>query len=59
MMKVKYIGETDECCLIQNKVYDCLGEEKGLLRVIDEEGIDEDEDVQGYLYSPELFEILK
>ncbi|WP_317853802.1 hypothetical protein [Chakrabartyella piscis] len=55
-MKVKYIGTSDPCCLIENTVYECLGEEDGLFRIIDEEGYDEDEQIQGYLYEKELFE---
>lgn len=58
-MKVRYKGETDPCCLINGKVYECLGEENGYYRIIDEEGYDEDEEVQGYLYPPESFEIVE
>ena len=58
-MKVKYIGETDEVCLIKDKIYDCLGEEQGHYRVIDEEGYDEDEEIQGYLYPKRFFQIVE
>lgn len=59
MMKVKYIGETDPVCLIKGKVYECLGEEENEYRIIDEEGYDEDEEIQGYLYPKRFFEIVE
>ena len=59
MMKVKYIGETDPSCLIKDKVYDCVGEEENEYRIIDEEGYDEDEEIQGYLYPKRFFEIVE
>lgn len=58
-MQVKYIGESDPVALINGKIYECLGEENGLLRVIDEEGYDPDEEIQGYLYSKDNFEIME
>lgn len=58
-MKVKYIGKTDPCSLINGKIYECIGVENGWFRVIDEEGIDEEEDVQGYLYDQHLFEVVE
>ncbi len=58
-MKVKYKGESDPVSLINGKIYECLGEENGLLRVIDEEGYDENEEIQGYLYEKEIFEIVE
>jgi len=57
-MKVKFIGNSDPCCLINGKEYDCLGEEDGYYRIIDEEGIDEDAEIQGYLYEKSFFEII-
>lgn len=57
-MKVKYIGESEPLVLLNGKVYECLGEEDGHYRVIDEEGADEDEELQGYLYPKRLFEIV-
>lgn len=57
--KVIYIGESDPICLINGKEYECLGEENGLFRVIDEEGVDEDEEIQGYLYEKHLFREVK
>ena len=57
-MKVKYIGDYyDGSSLIKDKVYIVESIEDGLYRIIDEEGYDEDEEIQGYLYSPEFFEI--
>ena len=50
MMKLKYTGTSEDVCLIKNKLYNCLGEECGQYKVIDEEGYDEDEEIQGYLY---------
>lgn len=58
-MRVKYIGKSDTASLLHGKVYDVLGIEKGWYRIVDEEGEDPDEDVQGYLYSPEQFEIVE
>lgn len=58
MIKLKYIGETDETCLINGKIYDCLCEECGEYRVIDEEGYNEDEEIQGYLYPKRFFEVV-
>jgi len=58
-MKVKYIGESDPCSLIFGKIYDCIGVENGSYRVIDEEGSDETEELQGYLYPPDLFEVVE
>ena len=53
--KVKYIGESDSVSLIHGKIYICLGEEHGEYRIIDEEGYDTDEDIQGYLYPKRFF----
>ena len=53
--KVKYVGESDSVCLRKGKIYDCIGEEHGEYRIIDEEGYDEDEEVQGYLYPKRFF----
>ena len=41
-MKVKYIGESEPLCLMNGKIYECLGEEFDSYRVIDEEGYDEE-----------------
>lgn len=58
-MKVKYIGESDPVCLIHGKVYECLGEEENEYRVIDEEGYDDEEEIQGYLYPKRFFEVIE
>ena len=58
-MKVKYLGESDPISLIKNKIYECLGAEQDFYRVIDEEGYDEDEEIQGYLYPKRFFEIVE
>lgn len=57
-MKVRYHGESSRLSLIDGNEYEVIGIEAGLYRVIDEEGYDEDEEIQGYLYSPENFEII-
>ncbi len=58
-MKVKYIGESEPLMLINNKIYECLGEEEGYYRVIDEEGYDESQEIQGYLYPIKFFEVVE
>ena len=58
-MKVKYLGESDPISLIKNKIYECLGAEQDCYRVIDEEGYDDDEEIQGYLYPKRFFEIVE
>ena len=59
-MKVRYIYDYyDQGSLIKGKIYDVLSIENGMYRIIDEEGYDEDEEIQGYLYFPEDFEIVE
>lgn len=58
MIKVRYIGETDPVMLINNKIYECLGEEADSYRVIDEEGYDSSQEIQGYLYPKRFFEVI-
>lgn len=58
-MKVRYTGTYYAVSLIQGKIYDVIGIEDGFYRIIDEEGFDPDEDVQGYLFSPNDFEIVE
>lgn len=60
-MKVRFIGESDPVMLLHGKIYDVISIEEGWYRIIDEEGVDEDMDVQGYLYPPDadLFEIVE
>ena len=58
MMKVKYIGESDPLVLINDKIYECLGEEDSY-RIIDEEGYNDEEEIQGYLYPKRFFEVIE
>ena len=59
-MKVRYIGDYyDGISPFKGKVYDVLAVEDGMYRIIDEEGYDEDEEIQGYLFWPEDFEIVE
>lgn len=58
-MKAKYLGESSPVELINGKIYNVEAIENGLYRIIDEEGYDEDEEIQGYLYPPEAFEIVE
>lgn len=51
MMKIKYKGESN-ISLTNGKEYDVIGVENGWYRIID----DTDED---YLYSPEVFDVIK
>ena len=50
--KVKYIDESDPLYFINGKVYQALGIEGDMFRVIDESGED-------YLYDSEIFEIVE
>ena len=52
MMRVKYIGESENRVLTNGKIYDVVGIEKGWYRVVD----DSNED---YLYPPQIFEIIE
>lgn len=56
-MEVKYLGETGITTLIHGKIYEVIGIEKDWYRIIDEDE-DDDSDIPGYLYPPELFEIV-
>ena len=58
MIKLKYIGASDPVSLINGKIYECIGEEEGEYRVIDEEGYDETQEIQGYLYPKRFFEVV-
>ena len=58
-MKVKYIGESDPLVLINDKIYECLGEEEDSYRIIDEEGYNDEEEIQGYLYPKRFFEVIE
>ncbi len=58
-MKVRYIGNFDTVSLIYGKIYEVIAIEDGVYRIIDEEGYDEDEEIQGYLYPPSAFEVVE
>ena len=57
-MRIKYLGQTSPLELTNGKVYDVISIERGWYRIIDDEGINPDETVQGYLYPPELFTVV-
>jgi hypothetical protein len=57
-MRVRYTGDTEPTSLVHGKEYEVIGVECGFYRVIDEEGIDPDEELQGYLYDPSSFEVV-
>ena len=56
--KAGFIGEST-VSLEHGKIYDYLGIEMGgMLRIIDESGVDDDEEAPGYLYPPQFFKIV-
>ena len=58
-MIVRFHGESDLLYFIDGKDYEVLAIEGGMYRIIDEEGYDpDDDDLPGYLYDPENFEII-
>jgi len=59
MMKVKFIGETCVVGLDNGFVYNVISVEKGWYRIVDKSGVYPDEKLPGYLYPPELFEIVE
>ncbi len=58
-MKVRYIHETSPLEFTQGKVYEVLSIEKGWYRIIPDMGDYPDADPPGYLFPPELFEIVE
>lgn len=63
-MKVKftggsYINGEEPAHLILGKLYDVLSVEHGWYRIKDEDPDDDDSEVPGYLYPPDLFEIVE
>lgn len=61
-MKVKALCDVCDKAIIKGNVYECLGEDpdmKGWYRVIDESGYDDDEELQGYLFPKECFEVVQ
>lgn len=58
-MKVKYLGDSDPITFLNEKEYEVLSIECGMYRIVDEEGYDpEFDEIPGYLYPPEDFEIV-
>jgi len=57
------MGVSDPVMLLHGKVYEVLSIEKGWYRIIDEEGYGGAnpycDNPPGYLYSPEVFEIVE
>lgn len=63
-MRVKFIGGfyingEEPAHLIKGKVYDVLSVEKTWYRIKDEDPDDDDSEIPGYLYPPNLFEIVE
>ena len=57
-MKIKYIGKPCASLTIGH-IYEVISIEEGWLRIIDDDGTYPGEDLPGYLYPPELFEIVE
>ena len=45
--------------MIQGKIYDVLDVEEGWYRIVDEDEDDDASNIPGYLYPPNLFEIVE
>ena len=61
-MKVKFQGKSDPLMLLHGKIYEVLGIEDGWYRIVDEEGEEGnpyEDGPRGYLYPPELFEVVE
>ena len=58
-MKVKCLTSAFPASLVLGKIYEVIDIENGWYRIIDEDGVDEGDDVPGYLYPPEDFEIVE
>lgn len=60
-MKVRFLGESDPLMLMNGKVYDVVAVEDGWYRIEDEDSDANpyDDAPPGYLYPPELFEIVE
>ena len=59
MIRVRALCDVCDGAIYKGHVYDCLGEEKGWLRVVDESGYDPDEELQGYLFPKECCEFVE
>lgn len=58
-MRVRYTGKTDPLILTHGNVYEVLSVEKGWYRIIPDCGEYPDADPPGYLFSPQLFEVVE
>ncbi len=58
-MKVKYTGKTIPLTLTHGRVYEVISVEKSWYRIVDDEGMSAEEELPGYLYPPNLFEIVE
>jgi hypothetical protein len=58
-MKIRFLGETGATTLVHGKVYDVISIEDGWYRIIDEDEDDDASGIPGYLYPPNLFEIVE
>ena len=56
-MKIKYIGQTSPLELTHGKVYEVIAIENGWYRIVDDSGSEPGEELPGYLYPADLFEI--
>ena len=58
MIYLRALCDICDRAIIKGRIYECIGEEMGWYRVIDESGYDEDEEVQGYLFPKGCFEAI-
>ena len=61
-MKAKFLGKSNPRVLLHGKIYNIIDIERKWYRIIDEAGHDPDDPYDqppGYLYPPELFEIVE
>lgn len=58
-MKIKYIGQTSPLELTHGEIYDVISIEKGWYRIVDDLGAEPEEELPGFLYPPDLFEIVE
>lgn len=58
-MKVRCITDIYPVSLIPGKIYEVLNIEHGYYRIIDETGVDEDDEIPGYVFPPHLFEVVE
>lgn len=58
-MTVKYVGETSPLELTHGKCYKVHSIEKGWYRITNDLGDYPGEELPGYLYPPELFEVVE